>query len=210
MSEYIYKIIEQGEHEQLDFKFEVNDARKIAITLSSFANTRGGKLLIGVKDNGKIRGIKTEEEFYMLDLAATQYCKPAIELKYSKWLVEGKTVLEADILEGKEKPYYAKNESDKWLAYFRQFDQNHLANIIQINVWKSRSRNYGLLLKYSKREKLVMQHLSEEEGVTLKAIVKQSNMQRRVVVNILSKLASFGLIDISFSNENYYYRLKDV
>lgn len=120
MSEYIYKIIEQGENEQLDFKFEINDARKIAITLASFSNSKGGKLLIGVKDNGEIKGIKTEEEFYMLDLAANLFCKPIIKLKYSKWSIEGKVILEADIPEGNDKPYYARNESDKWLAYFRQ------------------------------------------------------------------------------------------
>ena len=40
--------IEEGEHQQQDFKFEVSDSRKIARTLSAFANTDGGRLLIGV------------------------------------------------------------------------------------------------------------------------------------------------------------------
>jgi len=210
MSDYIFNIIEQGEHGQLDFKFEINDARKIAITLSSFSNTQGGKLLIGVKDNGKIKGIKTEEEFYMLDLAASFYCKPVINLKYSKWTIEGRTILEVDIPEGKEKPYYAKGESDKWLAYFRQHDQNHLANIIQINVWKNYSHSKDILLKYSKNESLIMKYIAEKESISLKAIVQQTNMKRWLVINILSKLASFGLIEIIFQDGNYYYQLKDV
>ena len=52
--DYIYKLIEEGEHQQQDFKFEISDARKIAKSLSAFSNTDGGRLLIGVKDNGKI------------------------------------------------------------------------------------------------------------------------------------------------------------
>lgn len=209
MSDSIYKIIEQGEHEKLDFKFEVNDPRKIAITLSSFSNTRGGKLLIGVKDNGKIRGIQTEEEFYMLELAAGQYCKPAIELKYSKWNIEGKTVLEADIPEGKEKPYYARNESGKWLAYFRQSDQNHLANIIQINVWKNHSRPQGVLLKYTPDESLLMKYLTEKEIISLKIFMKIAKIHRRKAIDIISKLASFGLIKIIFQEGKFFYSLKD-
>ena len=64
--DYIYKLIEEGEHQQQDFKFEISDARKIAKSLSAFSNTDGGRLLIGVKDNGKIAGVRSEEEIYMI------------------------------------------------------------------------------------------------------------------------------------------------
>ena len=37
--DYIYKLIEEGEHQQQDFKFEISDARKIAKSLSAFSNT---------------------------------------------------------------------------------------------------------------------------------------------------------------------------
>ena len=62
----IYKLIAQGEHQQQDFKFCINDSRKIARSLVAFANTDGGRLLIGVKDNGKIIGVRSDEEYYML------------------------------------------------------------------------------------------------------------------------------------------------
>ena len=61
---YIHKLITEGEHQQLDFKFEIADSRKIARTFSAFANTDGGRLLIGVKDNGSISGIRTGREIY--------------------------------------------------------------------------------------------------------------------------------------------------
>ena len=76
---YIYQLIEAGEHQQQDFKFEISDARKIAKTLSAFSNTDGGRLLVGVKDNGKIAGIRSEEEIYMIEAAAKLYCHPQID-----------------------------------------------------------------------------------------------------------------------------------
>ena len=69
----IEALIEQGEHQQLDFKFEVSDSKKIARTLSAFANTDGGRLLIGVKDNGNISGVRSEEEYYMIEAASKMY-----------------------------------------------------------------------------------------------------------------------------------------
>ena len=79
-TQYIQRLIAEGEHCHQDFKFEISDARKIARSISAFANTGGGRLLVGVKDNGKIAGIRSEEEIYMIEAAANMYCKPTVEL----------------------------------------------------------------------------------------------------------------------------------
>lgn len=85
---YIQKLISEGEHVCQDFKFAISDARKIAKSLSAFANTQGGRLLVGVKDNGKIAGVRSEEEIYMIDAAAQMYCQPPVKLEnyiYIRW-----------------------------------------------------------------------------------------------------------------------------
>ena len=60
--EYILELIEEGEHEMQDFKFSISDSRKIARSISAFANHSGGRLLVGVKDNGNIAGIRSEDD----------------------------------------------------------------------------------------------------------------------------------------------------
>ena len=52
-TQYIRQLVSEGEHCHQDFKFEISDARKIARSLSAFANTEGGRLLVGVKDIGQ-------------------------------------------------------------------------------------------------------------------------------------------------------------
>ena len=94
---YIEKLVELGENQTQDFKFEISDSKKIARTLSAFSNTDGGKLLIGVKDNGSIAGVRSEEEKHMLEAAAEMYCQPEVALEFSEWKIDGKQVLEVDI-----------------------------------------------------------------------------------------------------------------
>ena len=48
---YILGLIKEGEHQQQDFKYRVSDACKLAKSVSAFANTDGGRLLIGVRDD---------------------------------------------------------------------------------------------------------------------------------------------------------------
>lgn len=135
-TDYIHALIAEGEHQQQDFKFEISDARKIAKTLSAFANTDGGRLLIGVKDNGKIAGVRSEEEKYMIEAAAQLYCVPEVEYSLQTYIVEGRQVLVATIEETPHKPVYAKDETGKPLAYLRIKDENILATPIHLRVWQ--------------------------------------------------------------------------
>ena len=73
-SRYILRLISEGEHQQQDFKYKITDAMKLARSVSAFANTDGGRLLIGVRDDGVISGVRSEEEIYMMHAAAYEYC----------------------------------------------------------------------------------------------------------------------------------------
>ncbi len=146
MSRYIQDLIDQGENQMLDFKFEISDARKIARTLVAFSNTDGGKLLIGVKDNGKIAGIRSDEEYHMLEAAAELYCSPVIPFKAQKWTILGKTILEVDIARAAKRPCLAQNENERWLAYLRVKDQNLLANRVLMKVWRRKKGKKGYSL----------------------------------------------------------------
>ncbi len=135
-TDYIHALIAEGEHQQQDFKFEISDARKIAKTLSAFANTDGGRLLIGVKDNGKIAGVRSEEEKYMIEAAAQLLLRAGSGIHIANIYSGGRQVLVATIEETPHKPVYAKDENGKPLAYLRIKDENILATPIHLRVWQ--------------------------------------------------------------------------
>ena len=166
-TEYIHALIAEGEHQQQDFKFEISDARKIAKTLSAFANTNGGRLLIGVKDNGKIAGIRSDEEQYMIEAAAGLYCQPEVHYSMQTYHVEGRSVLVVQIDENEQKPVYAKDETGKFLAYLRIDDENILATPVHLRVWQQSGSPRGELIEYTEREQLLLNLLEENDQLSL-------------------------------------------
>ena len=138
---YIRALISEGEHVRQDFKFEISDSRKIARSLSAFANTEGGRLLIGVKDNGRIAGVRSEEEMYMVEAAAQVYCTPAVEVDMRVYRPEGRSVLVASVGPAVRKPVLVKEEDGRRLAYVRIADENILASPVHIGVWRCEADN---------------------------------------------------------------------
>ena len=206
MSGYIQKLIEEGEHLRQDFKFEISDVRKIAKTLVAFSNSSGGKLLVGVKDNGKIAGIRSEEEIYMIDSAAGLFCKPEIKFTARKWLIDGKTILEVDIPKGDKKPYLAKSIEGKWLAYIRVADENFLVNAIQLKVWRNENRKKGVFLPFTEAEKKLLDYLSINDTISVEDFCKLTKINRKKASEILVRLISIGEMEMVYSGESILYK----
>ncbi len=206
---YIKRLIQSGENQHLDFKFEISDSRKIAKTLVAFSNTDGGTLLIGVKDNGKIAGVRTDEEFFMVQAAAGMYCKPEVSFESKRWIVEGKTVLEITIPKGQDYPYYAQTEPDKWLAYIRVKDENILATSVHLRVWKNKTHSKGILMEYSEKVKKLLQYLELNQSISVSKFCRTAFLPRKAAETILADLIYFGLIESVYADHHFIYSLKN-
>lgn len=206
---YLRSLIAEGEHQELDFKFEINEARKIARTLSAFSNTDGGRLLIGVKDNGRISGIRSDEEYYMLESAATLYCKPEVRFESRTYSIEGKNVLEIYIPPVDKKPVYARDESDRWMAYIRVRDQNALAGVVQLQVWKEEKKVRGRLLEFTRKEEILLGYLEKSPGVSLSKIQRDVGYGRKELVELMTKLVRFDVVEMKFADGVNRFSLRE-
>jgi hypothetical protein len=205
---YIKRLINGGEHQQLDFKFEISDSRKIAKTLVAFSNTDGGKLLIGVKDNGRIAGVRTDEEFFMVQAAADMYCKPIVTFESKRWVIECKTVLEVTIPKGTTMPYLAETEPNKWLAYIRVKDENILATAVHLKVWRNKIHDKGILIEYGEKVKNLLKYLELNPSITISKFCRTAFLPKSAAENILADLIYFGLIEIVYQDKHFLYQLK--
>lgn len=206
-ADYIYRLIRQGEHQQQDFKFEISDARKIAKSLSAFSNTDGGRLLVGVKDNGKITGVRSEEEIYMIEAAATLYCKPQIHCEMHIYEIEGLQVLEVVIPKGDCVPYYAKDDNQHYRAYIRIKDENILASPVHLRLWQTQSAPKGVFMRYSAQEQFLLDYLNQNEKISLSQCSKLIGIPRPRAISMLAKFIRFGLIESIYTEKSFFYRL---
>ncbi|MBN1598849.1 MAG: ATP-binding protein [Bacteroidales bacterium] len=207
MSRYIQRLIEQGENQHLDFKYKISDVKKIARTFSAFANTEGGKLLVGVKDNGKIAGIETDEEAYMLESAAHIYCRPRVNFNIKNWRLEGKNILEVTIEESNKKPHLAPWKNNLWRAFVRVNDENFVANSVLVEVWKKKRADQAIFIEYNKSEKQLLEYLEYHKHISMKEVCKISMLSYPAAKKMLTNLALAGIIKICTEEYSTTYSL---
>jgi predicted HTH transcriptional regulator len=202
------QLIAEGEHIHQDFKYEISDIHKIAKSISAFANTEGGQLLIGVKDNGKVVGVKSEEEIYMINAAAQHYCTPPVDCEMEIVRAEGKNVVIAKIPAHKQRPIYAIDTSKKHWAYLRIEDETVLASPVHLYAWKQAQSSKGSYIEFSTTEKKLLSQL-KQRSLSLNAICKKTKLNRKTILEILGSFFNMGVINIEFKQHTFYFKIDD-
>ncbi|HED37601.1 MAG TPA: AAA family ATPase, partial [Ignavibacteria bacterium] len=126
-SNEIYNFIQQGENETLEFKQSFS---KVVIeTLVAFSNTRGGKVLIGVRNDKSLTGVSaTEETVQKWINEIKQNTEPAIIPDAETILIEEKEIVILSVIEYPIKPVSFKNK------YFKRvLNSNHLMSLDELS-----------------------------------------------------------------------------
>ncbi|CAM3807109.1 helix-turn-helix domain-containing protein [Mucilaginibacter galii] len=200
------RLILEGEGVSLDFKKTITSCEKIAKTMVSFANNKGGKLLIGILDDGTIKGVKSEdEERYMITRAAHFFARPALEPIFEEVYVDDKVVLVVEIEPSITKPHYALADDGKWWVYIRIKDKSVLASKIVVDVLKRSEDSQGVLIEYSSKEKALLEYLDLNDRITVKEYCVLLNMSRRRAQRILVNLVLSGVIRVHTTEKEEFY-----
>lgn len=202
----IKKLIFDGEGVSLDFKKTITSCEKIARTMVSFANNVGGRLLIGVADDGTIKGVKSEdEERYMITKAAQLFARPALDPIFEEVYVDDRLVLVVEIKQSETKPHYALAEDGKWWVYVRVKDKSVLASKIVVDVLKRSTQQNGVLIEYSSNEKFLLEYLDKKERINVKEYCELVKLSRRSAQRILVNLVLSGVIRIHTTEKEEFY-----
>lgn len=120
----LLNLIEGGESTTLQFKENLTNATKAAQEIAAFANTKGGKIIIGVEDKkGEVKGLNYDDIQRinsLLSTAAQEHIKSSVYIETETVSVDGKKVLVVNVPEGTDKPHmdkdgliFVKNGADK-------------------------------------------------------------------------------------------------
>lgn len=192
----IKALIAQGEGERLDFKHTIKDARKISVALTAFANCKGGTLLIGVKDNGTLKGCDPNEEIFMLESALDRYCKPQPKITFEPYRIEGKTILKVDVEVGSQKPYFSLLESNKWFAYIRTEDNCVKASLLQLNLMRAEKKNWEPKIQVGDKEKWLLEYLDQNDKITFREFCKKTKLHPKKANYILINMILMNVIKV--------------
>lgn len=195
---YIADLISQGEHEHQDFKYAITDAPKIAHSISAFANNDGGRLLIGVKDNGVIAGVKNEEDIYVVEQAARMYCDPPQQPRFTAFATDAGTVIRVEIDKSPTRPVMCLDARKRAKAYYRVADENLPASPIMIKAWRARSDDGMSAGMFSDLHSAMLSIIDNRRGMVVEEAMKQLHISARAAEDAVVCLYSMGLVDFAY------------
>lgn len=193
---YLQRLIAEGEHDRQDFKFAISDARKIARSLSAFANAGGGHLLIGVKDNGAIAGVRNEEDIYVIEQAATLYCRPVQQLRFTAYKAdEGAVVIKAEIDRSETRPVMAMDTDGCWKAFYRVADENITASPLMVKAWRGAVSGRPMTITLGPAEDTLLSMIRRDGHSTAEKFMVEARISRKMAEDTIVRLFAVGVID---------------
>jgi ATP-dependent DNA helicase RecG len=123
--------IKRGESKILEFKEILPSSEKIAKSIISFSNTSGGKIIIGITNEGKIKGLSNPNPAEYTDRIANivhDMIHPVLLPEIYTYEIEEKTVVIIEVYQSNTKPHFLKSKGKLDSTYIRVGTTNKKAD----------------------------------------------------------------------------------
>lgn len=109
----LLEIIANGENSGVEFKRDDVRPEQLAKEIVALANLQGGRVLLGVEDDGSISGVQRDDlETWVMDTVFGRYIHPLILPFYEELVLDdGKRVAVVTITQGTAKPYVLRSKN---------------------------------------------------------------------------------------------------
>lgn len=126
----LLEIITNGENSGVEFKRDYQRPEQLAKAVVALANLDGGRVLLGVEDDGTISGIKRENlQNWVMDTVFGRYVHPTIIPYYEEVQIdEGQRVAVITVRSGLTKKPYVVRRGDREETYIRMGNISKLAS----------------------------------------------------------------------------------
>jgi predicted HTH transcriptional regulator len=207
-------LIDQGEGFEIEFKRRISSPEKIARTLISFANTKGGTILFGVDDDGSIVGVESEKaEIELIEMAGKDFCDPPILPHIDIVPFDGRDVIVCHIFESKTKPHYYLGERDRengenTRVYIRVNDNTIMASREVVKILQNENLDAPpLKLSIGENERRLFKYLEMHKRITVREFGRFINVSDRRASRILVQLVRAGVVRIHTHEKEDYFTL---
>ena len=137
----VENVVKGGESDSVEFKSQIPQKQEaIAVTAVAFANRNGGRIFVGVENDGQIVGCAGLSVKDALTSILRDRCEPPVQFEIREATVSGKVVVVVTVPEGKDKPYQVKGKG----FYLRTGATNRLVTRYELDeMYKANSGAVG-------------------------------------------------------------------
>jgi predicted HTH transcriptional regulator len=182
------RLVALGEGPHLEFKHRVPRPDRIAREVIALANTGGGKVLLGVGDDGALVGVKdTEEELYALRGALDAHCEPPVRLRIEGVRISRRReVLVIDVPASADKPHFLVGEENgmngataaKRKAFVRVGHESVEASREAVSLMRAERRPRDVRFTFGEQEQQLMKYLERYERITVREYARLAGLPR--------------------------------
>ncbi|OZC03384.1 AlbA family DNA-binding domain-containing protein [Rubricoccus marinus] len=193
------RLAAMGEGRYLEFKNRVPRPDRLAREIIALANTDGGKVLIGVDDDGSVVGVKdADEELFALREALGGRVEPEVEIEVEPVRVSRRRLaLVVDVPPSMDRPHYLRPDADprqKRKVFVRVEDQSVEASREAVLLMKEQRKGTGARFTFGERERKLLAYLDRHERVTVEGYARLAGVPPWKASKTLVQLAHAGVL----------------
>lgn len=207
------QLVDLGEGISLEFKRRVPQSERIAKEMVALANTHGGRIVLGVDDDGTITGIDhASEEEFLLRQAVESHCRPPVDYQTKRVVIEPRCdVLVVTIPESSTKPHFVvrngQPEGDGGAAYVRVETKSMEASPETLEELQNQDEKTGVTFEFGETESLLMRYLDDYGRISVSQLAQLADISAERASQTLLRLTKADLLHLHPDEDGDYFTL---
>ena len=204
------QLVALGEGISVEFKRRVPQPERIAKELVALTNTHGGRIVLGVDDDGTILGIDhASEEEFLLRQAIEAHCRPPVNYQTERVVVEPRCdVLVVRIPESSMKPHRVITDGDEeGSAYVRVEAKSVEASAETMEELQEQKDRSGVTFEFGETESLLMRYLDDYGRISVSRLAQLADIPPERASQTLLRLTKADLLHLHPDEDGDYFTL---
>ena len=204
------QLVDLGEGINVEFKRRVPQPERIAKEIVALTNTHGGRIVLGVDDDGKILGIDhASEEEFLLRQAVEAHCRPVVEYQTERIVMEPRCdVLVVTIPESSTKPHgVVLDGEEEGTPYIRVDAKSIEASPETIKELREQKERSGVTFEFGETESLLMRYLDDYGRISVSQLAQLADISPERASQTLLRLTKADLLHLHPNEDGDYFTL---
>ena len=204
------QLVTLGEGQHLEFKKRVPGPERIAKEVIAFANTGGGRLLLGIDDDGTVAGVKdAAEEEYALQQALLAHSHPPVLIQSERIpITKKRDVIIVRVPASDHKPHFLVDpQNGERTAYVRVEDMSVEASREAVHLMRARREEVDVLFEFGEKEQILMRYLDSYGRISVARYATLAGISPQEASNTLVVLAEANILQLHSDPKEDYFTL---